>query len=374
MEREERKLGNMGRWIPIVGMLCILAGLLLSVVLEEGYREDANSQTNNAATVKVIFPEIDDEVLLCSQVAKQLYDNQLDIKTAIKTETPIRPLVIEYDSGNMPGTFLLSEFPDFSNATEYELPAFYKVARIENLKTGTQYYYKVTLAGQEQTGSFKTVESTRFINIQGIENVRDIGGYRNQDGKLVRQGLLIRGTEMDGLENEEYKVPESEIENIRKTFGFVYDFDLRWETMGDSSYQTPLGSNVGHKFYSAPQYEYIFREDWYETVRQIFSDLAKPENYPMYMHCTWGKDRTGTVVFLLQGILNMSEGDMMREYLLTGFLYEEMVNENLMLAVIEGLQEYEGDTLQEKIVTYLTEYVGVTQEEIASIRQIFLVD
>ena len=92
----------------------------------------------------------------------------------------------------------------------------------------------------------------------------------------------------------------------------------------------------------------------------------------MYMHCTWGKDRTGTIVFLLQGVLNMSDADMMREFLLSAYVHDEMIEEKALEPVINGLMQYEVDTLQEKIVTYLTEDVGVSKDEIAAIREIFL--
>jgi protein tyrosine/serine phosphatase len=92
----------------------------------------------------------------------------------------------------------------------------------------------------------------------------------------------------------------------------------------------------------------------------------------MYLHCTWGRDRTGTVVLLLQGLLNVSEEDMMLEYRLTGYVTPSVATNNKMDIVFMQLKHYEGDTLQEKIINYLTTTVGVTQEEIASIQAIFL--
>jgi hypothetical protein len=43
-----------------------------------------------------------------------------------------------------------------------------------------------------------------------------------------------------------------------------------------------------------------------------------------------------------------------------------------MDTVFMQLGGYEGDTLQEQIISYLTTTVGVTQEEITSIQSIFL--
>ena len=359
--------------------ICFSAVLILVLVASVFWLERTLSETPPAydrtqegwaPAIKISLPEFEEDVLLCSADAKSEFDGNLDLRSAVASGNPYRPFLFKYQFYNTSGVLLLSENQDLTNAKTYDLPENRGYLLVDNLKTGFTYYYKVIAGGQEYPGFFQTASSTRFVSIPGLVNTRDIGGYTTQDGKNVRQGLLIRGVEVDGLVNVSYCVPEQHLEMVQETFGFQYDLDLRSSAIYSGTYNSPLG--IPHKFYDAPMYGGIFTEAGCSSLRKIFSDLANPNNYPIYLHCTWGTDRTGTIVFLLQGILNMSEEAMIREYELTGYTNPGIVENGNMNVVINGLESYGGDTLQEKIITFLTTEVGVTDAEIASIQSIFL--
>lgn len=364
--------------LAAVGMLalCLVLCLLLGNQWDQNidwFAPKEPTQTPDQESSIILFPP-EDAVLLCSASAKQAYDHQIPLSTAILAGDPYSPFQFKYELEGAPATLLISEHPDLSDASEYLLEESSTQVAIDNLKTGTTYYYKVIAGETEISGYFQTAPSTRFVTIPKLSNTRDIGGYVNLDGKTVKQGLLVRGSELDGLVNSQYFIPIEDMEAVHKTFGFVYDFDLRSSSVFSGTYHSRLCPDASHKFYDAPSYGQIFSAGSMPALREIFSDLANPDLYPMYLHCTWGTDRTGTIVFLLQGILNMSQADMIQEYHMSGYYHSDILTSTSMDVVIQGLESYEGATLQEKIETFLTTAVGVTQEEIDSIQSIFLED
>lgn len=62
----------------------------------------------------------------------------------------------------------------------------------------------------------------------------------------------------------------------------------------------------------------------------------------------------------------------LNEYRLTSYTDKSLAESNNMSVIINGLKPYDGDTLQEKIVSFLITDIGVTEAEIESIRSIFL--
>lgn len=367
------------RIAPIVASAIVVITLFYAMhVIEKNSssnRELENSTNYSQSTFKVILPTFDNDVLLCSKTAKKAYDGEATIKQVIAEGNPYRPFIFEYRLNNIDGTLLLGENINLQNAREFPLSANEKSLLIDNLKTGTTYYYKVIVGYEVFTGSFHTAESTRFISLPGVYNTRDIGGYTTIDGKKVKQGILIRGTEIDGLgvvsDGDSYFLKDKE---SVKEFGFVLDMDLRSEIQFSANYKSRLGENVIHRIYANSfLYKSIFTEEGKQAVKEVFTDLANPNNYPIYLHCTYGADRTGTTVFLLQGLLGISEKQMLDDYMLTGLFSKGFENNSKINGIFGGLEEYNGETVNEKIENYLLS-VGVTKEQIEMIRNIFLED
>ena len=102
----------------------------------------------------------------------------------------------------------------------------------------------------------------------------------------------------------------------------------------------------------------------------------------MVFHCSMGRDRTGTTAFLILGLLGVDEDTLRHEYYASffstqgAFDTEEfpllIANVNRLVKELEKFGDA-GDTLQEKIEAYMLS-IGVTEQEIANIRAIWLED
>ena len=271
----------------------------------------------------------------------------------------------------------VSRNADFSAAKEYDLDPDGTSVALYHLETGRTYYYRLTLAvsiGEgtttlNTTGEFSTAISPRILTIENIPNVRDIGGWMTDSGVRISQGLLYRGSELDGAVAASYRLTDAGRDVLLTDLGIRFDMDLRSESVNPVPTDA-LGRFVTHRYYGISMYSGIFEDGETEKLRAIFSDLADKQNYPMYMHCTYGRDRTGTVCYLLEALLGVSEEDLRREYELSAFTDSYVDSENFAVFLAD-LRRMEGNTMKDKVEGYLLS-IGVTAEEIASIRAIFL--
>ena len=98
----------------------------------------------------------------------------------------------------------------------------------------------------------------------------------------------------------------------------------------------------------------------YKTAFQYV--LTSVRNYgPIYFHCAIGRDRTGTLAFLIEGLLGMSKSDIYKDYELTNFSYfNTPCSKGQLDDMFAMIEAQEGETLEEKFRTYLMKDFGIT--------------
>ena len=247
-------------------------------------------------------------------------------------------------------------------------------ATITNLKVGKNYAWSITaIAGEKQHNSVESYFSTkdsvaRFIDIDGLSNVRDCGGWTGLNGKKIKQGLLYRGEEFNKQNNgragssaSDYhydaskasatdpygqKISQAGIKTVMDELHIKTEVDIRgyetfdWENRinyspaecGGLVGELPDGRKDDEKgiVKIIDEVDYVIcpvhtnRDKLYydsygkAACKNFFSMLADKENrLPLYFHCAQGKDRTGFLATLFQALLGCSKEDILRDYLLS---------------------------------------------------------
>ena len=271
--------------------------------------------------------------------------------------------------------FELSNEKNFQNAKKYTLRADERSVELSNLFVDAEYFFRISVEldnGKVYVAedNFKTKWSPRIIEFENLRNIRDIGGWKTVEGKTIKQGLIYRGCELDGATENKYVITQGGLDLMINGLNIKSELDLRASNLEGT--KDMLGIGVNHQYFSFLSYSEIFTEYGANKLREVFGALSKEENYPIYLHCTYGADRTGTVCYILEALLGMSEEDCYREWELSiltngGAFYDEMD------VFVDAIQKIKGSTLQEKVENYLIS-IGVTEIEIENIRKIMLED
>ena len=201
----------------------------------------------------------------------------------------------------------------------------------------------------------------------GIDNLRDMGGWRGLGGHRLRKGLILRSAHLQSV-----KDPTA----FRVRFGVKTDLDLRTpKETAKLGGKSPLGGDVSLVNRSAPTYEAFGKEAGMKYFKELFPLFLDRANYPIVFHCAKGADRTGSIAFLLQGLLGVSEHDQAIDWELTAFFnpnpkFRNPDRYDKLVALIKG---QEGGTWAEKFVSY-AHACGISDAEIAAFRKIMLED
>ena len=264
-----------------------------------------------------------------------------------------------------------------------------------------RYYYLLVF-----NDKYKIKIATRNVNIPGIQNFRDLGGYPSYTTqKQVRWGMLYRSAQIDSLEYCSLK----ELKNM----GIKTVIDLRApaETKGHPSLQKTF--NIIHIPIETGDMQYLLSDikegriktdtiyrvveqmnrkivtNYQKEFRKIFDILLNKKNYPVVIHCSSGKGRTGIASALILAALGVNDDTIMEDYRLSNdyfnipsaseYAYNLPSRSQEAITTIFSAKEDFLNAAKDEIIrkygdvpTYLRKAIGLKKEEIKKLQSILL--
>ncbi|MCR4809961.1 MAG: tyrosine-protein phosphatase [Prevotella sp.] len=233
-----------------------------------------------------------------------------------------------------------------------------------------RYYFNSMIIGW---GEIEATPQLRMIYVPSIGNVRDIGGWPVADGRTVKYGKLIRGSELNGIHIAE----DTDIRHLLH-IGVSAEIDLRgnyedgsgMSVFGFKSLTETADGDVptflyvndsGQLLKQMTKYEYLQR--WRQEFEFIVANLRVGRT--VYYHCRWGADRTGYLSLLLEGLLGVDYDHLIKDYELTSFRKNSLKTKDMIDPIISFIVETQsGNTLQQKFRHFWTDRVGVSDDDV----------
>lgn len=313
-----------------------------------------------------------------------------------------KKIVFSFDSNNGTNEYVikLSLNPDMSDAmTITERNGDYYV---ENLLSGTDYYWQVTSTDGTETSpiyTFTTEEGFRMLSTGNVRNFRDMGGRPVKGGKRIKQGLIFRSGEMvretyrvDGHGDTHYgNLDEESLKVIQDDLNVDLQIDFRGEAesnyLTESELKDAAHPEIEYKRFSIGGYDGLLVQEYrFADLKEMFLDFSNANEKHVVFNCWGGADRTGTVGFLLGGLLGMSWTDLVIDFELTSFSQNIRSHEEVeptsgyydFPGLVDGILKspyYEdGKEISEFVKDWMMGALGMTELEVETLKNNLLED
>lgn len=344
----------------------------------------ANGETNSEPTLNST-PSQNTEISLlsgdiydvCKDYEWYITDNYNPENKDVFAPTPLK---ISWQSKSQPLYYVLdvSTSADMSNAKTYV--TFDNNLTFDYLFMGYTYYYQIQAKFENRIVKsrifkFSTAYLPRTVYVDDkVSNTRDWGGYYSKNGThRLRQGIVYRGGKLEEI------TPKGK-EIMLVDLGIKTDLDVR----GDGSAQTsnsPLGNSVNYIETTGPYYyDNTHGINVDGTYRQALvteiKAFANPDNFPIYVHCSLGRDRTGTICFLIQALCGVNDADMLRDYeismMSSAGRADNQTAFDMINTAFRGMYNYvryytKSGSLADNVEAFMLD-IGITKDEISAIK------
>ncbi len=183
----------------------------------------------------------------------------------------------------------------------------------------------------------------RIIEVEGVFNFRDMGGYRTADGRRVRTGLIYRAGALGGItdaglaklqelgiklvcdlrsDEEEIAAPDKLPQNPAPIYAHL---PLRAADNRRERLMALLFNRSRFNTMMPEMYIRVIIDDNAHLYGDILRRLANADNLPAIIHCTAGKDRTGVAAMLILSLLGVPEDVILADYSLSNLYYDHFL-------------------------------------------------
>ena len=234
-------------------------------------------------------------------------------------------------------------------------------------------------------------ETSRFVRLGTIPNMRDFGGLVGLGGRRFRSGVLYRSAGLNSnapyrtvtnaqgkAEREYYGRGAERLDAAARAFaitnlGIRTDLDLRGPGECREMTGSPLGPGVKWIRTTFRSYGGLFTPDGKASFREAFAVLLDERNYPIDFHCIAGADRTGTLAYVIEALCGVDDATLLFDWELTalansnvGFAHEKRYDR-----IVAGFAKYPGATTRERVSAFVREQ-GFSDRDIDRLRAILL--
>ena len=222
----------------------------------------------------------------------------------------------------------------------------------------------------------------QFIPVNGIINARDLGGYIMQDGRRLRDGMLIRSAHLADASDEDLQylssIPISKVIDFRKDIemngktdrmvpGAEYirlEIDASGKIVSQATEDekrlftgnkqfdvkkfmvmaafNPMAQRIAQQMYPNLTNDPECRKQF----KQFFRLILDTANGAILYHCTQGKDRTGFASALILAALGADRDTIVADFDATNRVYEEDVRQCCQNVLLMGGKENEIATVK----------------------------
>ena len=268
---------------------------------------------------------------------------------------------------------VVSESSDFTKSvSEGAVGNADSTYRVEGLLPQGIYYYSIiaTISGESvylTKSAFKTVGTVRMIKTQNIPNIRDLGGWTGLEGHKVKYGVIFRGSRLrESIADGGAALTDATDNSTLRGWGIGAELELR--SNDECNATTAVLNRRQVKFAKVPnaaecQGANILTGDAYIVALNTIIGWAK-DGKGVYVSSSLGAHRTGTLAFLINGLLGVDEESLSKDYELSSFSEDDLTNvlckrtDADFVAMVSALKSLPGETLQNKIYNYFMTGVG----------------